>query len=123
VKLKLDENLSRRAADLLRAAGHDVLTVADQGLGGITDERLFEVCVGETRALITLDRDFGQVLRFPPEASAGIVVIEIGPQATHTALLNRMRDLVSVLRSRSPNRQLWVVEPRRMRIHLHNSDE
>jgi hypothetical protein len=33
---------------------------------------LFEVCTAERRALITLDRDFGQVLRYPPAASAGI---------------------------------------------------
>ena len=34
MKLKLDENLSRRAADLIRAAGHDAIMVADQGLAG-----------------------------------------------------------------------------------------
>jgi uncharacterized protein (DUF433 family) len=71
VKFKLDENLSRRAADLIRVAGHDVVTVPDQGLRGTADETLFEVCRREGRALITLDRDFGQVLRYPPTASAG----------------------------------------------------
>jgi uncharacterized protein (DUF433 family) len=34
VKLKLDENLSRRAADLISTAGHDVATSVTQGLRG-----------------------------------------------------------------------------------------
>jgi predicted nuclease of predicted toxin-antitoxin system len=60
-----DENIGRRGLKLLKASGHDVMTVWDQGLHGVTDEELFEVCATEGRALITLDRDFGQVTRFP----------------------------------------------------------
>lgn len=118
MKFKLDENLSRRAADLIRCAGHDAVTVVGQGLRGAVDEVLFEVCRHEDRALVTLDRDFGQVLRYPPAASAGIVILEIGPRATHAALLDRVRELLSVLNTRSPEGALWIVEPGRLRIHL-----
>jgi hypothetical protein len=41
VRFKLDENLSRCAADLIRAAGHDAVTVASEGLRGAPDEKLF----------------------------------------------------------------------------------
>ena len=123
MKFKLDENLSRRATDLIRAAGHDAVTVVSQGLHGAPDERLFEVCKGESRALIMLDRDFGQVLRYPPAASAGIVVIEIGPRAIHAGLLDRVRELLSVLNTRSPEGALWIVEPGRLRIHLPSDEE
>jgi hypothetical protein len=34
VRFKLDEKLSRRAADLIRANGHDAVTVASEGLRG-----------------------------------------------------------------------------------------
>jgi hypothetical protein len=101
VKLKLDENLSRRAADLIRAAGHDAATVFSQGLRGGADETLFEVCGRESRALVTLDRDFGQVLRYPPAVTAGIVVLEY-----------------AVAR-----RRIWIVEPGRLRIHLPSDDD
>jgi predicted nuclease of predicted toxin-antitoxin system len=117
VKLKLDENLSRRAADLIRAAGHDAVTVVSQGLRGAADESLFEVCKSESRALITLDRDFGQVLRYPPSASAGIVILEVGPRPS-PALLDRVRELLIVLRTQSPDGSLWIVEPGRLRVHL-----
>jgi predicted nuclease of predicted toxin-antitoxin system len=117
VKLKLDENLSQRAADLIRTAGHDAVTVASQGLRGVADETLFQVCKHEGRALVPLDRDFGQVLRYPPAMSAGIVVLEIGPRATHAALLDRVRELVILLSTRSPDGALWIVEHGRLRIH------
>jgi predicted nuclease of predicted toxin-antitoxin system len=52
--------------------GHDVSTVTLQSLNGTTDENLFEVCIAEQRALVTLDHDFGQCCDFlriaPPES-------------------------------------------------------
>jgi hypothetical protein len=39
----LDENIGRRGLELLKASGHDVMTVWDQGLHGVADEELFEV--------------------------------------------------------------------------------
>lgn len=104
MKFKIDENIGRRGLELLRAAGHDVMTVLDQGLGGATDERLFATCAGEGRALIPLDHDFGQVTRFPPERSAGVIVLEVGPRASVPAILGRLRDLLAVW-----IRALWPV--------------
>jgi predicted nuclease of predicted toxin-antitoxin system len=123
VKFKLDENLSRAAGYLIRAAGHDVVTAVEQGLRGAADERIFEVCKGERRTLITLDRDFGQVLRYPPAAGAGIVVLELGPRATHAGLLDRVRELLTFLRTQSPDGSLWIVEPGRIRIHLSTNED
>jgi predicted nuclease of predicted toxin-antitoxin system len=65
MKFKLDENLGDLGRALLEAAGHDVMTVRDQNLVGVSDRKLFDVCQGEGRVLITLDYDFAQFLRFP----------------------------------------------------------
>ena len=43
MKLKLDENIGRRGLELLKAAGHEVDTVRDQGLQGARDETLFAI--------------------------------------------------------------------------------
>ena len=122
MKIKLDENIGRRGIEFLRTAGHDVMTVRDQNLGGARDETLFDVCAGEDRILITLDHDFGQVLRFPPERGAGLVILEPGARATPRSLLDRLRDFLALADVRSPRASLWIVEPGRVRIHLRGRD-
>lgn len=123
MKFKLDENLSRSVADLFRSAGHDAMTVREQDLQSAPDDRVFEVAAREGRTLVTLDRDLGQVLRFPPDASAGVIVIEVGPRASHQRLLNRTRELLALIETRSPDRALWIVEPGRVRVHLPRDEE
>ncbi len=122
MKLKLDENIGRRGLELLNAAGHDVMTVRDQQLQGSRDEVLFAVCADEARALVMLDHDFGQVIRFPPEKGPGVAILEIGRQATAQGLLDRLRDLATLLETRALVSELWIIEPGRVRIHLRETD-
>jgi len=118
VKIKLDENIGRRGVELLKAAGHDVMTVREQNLQGAPDERIFKVCADEKRVLITLDHDFGQVLRFPPEQSAGIVILEPGTRLTAQSLLDRLQEFLVIANAYSLTGALWIVEPKRVRMHL-----
>ena len=122
MKFKLDENVGRRGLEFLKASGHDVMTVWDQGLRGVTDEELFQICAAEGRVLVTLDRDFGQITRFPPEKSAGIVVLDLGQSATLQGIIGRLRDFLSVLESHAVTGALWIVEPGRVRIHLRDDE-
>jgi hypothetical protein len=55
VKVKLDENLGAMGAGLLKSAGNDVATVADQNLLTTPDADLARICAAEGRCLVTLD--------------------------------------------------------------------
>jgi predicted nuclease of predicted toxin-antitoxin system len=61
MKFKLDENLPGEGVQILRAEGHDAVTVLDQGLGGKPDPEIFAVVQAEGRALITLDVAIAEV--------------------------------------------------------------
>jgi predicted nuclease of predicted toxin-antitoxin system len=117
VKIKLDENLGSLGKSLLEAEGHDVMTIAEQRMSGAKDERIYQACRDESRVLVTLDRDFGQTIRFPPELTAGIVVLECKGRLSPTMILARLTELATLLRTRPIDRELWIVEPGRVRIH------
>lgn len=72
MKFRLDENLGLLGKTLLEAEGHDVMTVVEQRLSGAKDANIYGVCRDEGRVLVTLDRDFGQTIRFPPETTSGL---------------------------------------------------
>jgi predicted nuclease of predicted toxin-antitoxin system len=116
MKIKLDENLDVRLADLFVKVGHDVSTVHEQGLGGQPDQRIFDVCHNEKRILISQDMDFSNVLRFPPDKAYGIVVIKSRDQLLPTTR-RLLRAVLALLDDESPAGALWIVEDRRIRIY------
>jgi predicted nuclease of predicted toxin-antitoxin system len=117
VRFKLDENLGSRTAELIGELGHDVQTVSQEKLNGADDKRLFEVCTAEGRCLITLDLDFADVLRFPPDAGAGVAVLRLPGTATLKLLRELVRSLLRATEREHIAGRLWVVEVGRIRVH------
>lgn len=118
VRLKLDEHLDERLAQRLEAAGHDVSTVRAQGMCGAEDDEIFTRCAREGRCLVTLDLDFANVLRFPPEGSSGLVVLR-GRNQLLPAMRHVVENLIIALEKEDPTGRLWVVGTSRLRVHLH----
>ena len=118
MRLKVDENIGATGVDFLRQAGHDTMTVREQDLAGAADEIVFEAWVAEGRTLITLDRDFAQVPRFPPKGTGGIVVLELGGPASLRLLQSRLSDFLGFAATRPVAGELWIIEPGRVRVHL-----
>ena len=73
LRLLADENVPGPSVVVLRAAGHDVLWMAE-AMPGADDDRVLEWAVHEGRVLVTLDRDFGELLfRRAAGTPAGVV--------------------------------------------------
>jgi predicted nuclease of predicted toxin-antitoxin system len=88
MKFKLDENLGSRSVQLFLRANHDVETVLQERLSGASDDVIYEVCIRERRCLLSLDLDFADVIRFPPDKTAGIAVLRL-PKGVSVSLLTR----------------------------------
>lgn len=115
MRLKIDENLPREVTELLRHAGHDALSVLEQGLGGHADLDVAKVCAAEERGLVTLDVDFANVRRYPPSDHHGLIVLRLGRQ-DKPHVLAVIRRLIPLLDSEQIERRLWIVEEERIRI-------
>jgi predicted nuclease of predicted toxin-antitoxin system len=115
VKFKIDENLPRDWVNRLRAAGHDALSVVDQNLSGHSDEDAAHICAHEGRAIVSLDTDFANILRYPPSRFAGMIVIRIADQSIPS--LSQLLDPLLLALEREPvSCRLWIVEKDRIRI-------
>ena len=97
----LDANMPRSALSVISAHGHRVDHVKDFGMWGDTDQRIAEWANTEGAALITRDLDFADVRSYPPESSAGFLVLRVPDNWTApriAKLLDRffgMTDLVA----------------------------
>ena len=114
-RFKLDENLPRAAAEVLRSAGHDVDTVLAEGLGGATDQQVSEACQREHRVLVTLDIDFADIRLFPPSARPGTWVLRPTSLSTPTVLA-LLRRALPLLVTEAVEGRLWVVDEQHVRI-------
>jgi len=114
-KFKLDENLPAEAADLLRAAGHDALTVTDQQMGGQPDSSVASLCQQESREVVTLDLDFADIRAYRPASYAGIIVLRLARLDKHR-VLSVIRRLLTVLSEEPLAGKLWIVDEGSVRI-------
>jgi predicted nuclease of predicted toxin-antitoxin system len=116
-EVQAGENFGTRTQQIFRTSGHDVLTVRDQQLQGCSDQRLYEMCCAEHRCLVTLDLDFSDVLRFPPQEAHGIVVIRAPHNPTLSLLEALIRQFLKFLETMPVEKKLLIVETGRVRIH------
>ncbi len=66
MKIFANENLFEPIIDYLRSLGHDVLSIRDAGLSGISDDEVYRRACNENSVIVTMDKDFSRMFRFPP---------------------------------------------------------
>jgi predicted nuclease of predicted toxin-antitoxin system len=115
VKLKLDENLGESVRRRLTLAGHDVSTIVDQQMAGVTDAVVYRTCTDEGRVLVTLDLDFANPFVFDPRPTAGIIVLRLPKMHGPSDIAAVVDQLVIVASDRAVEGALWIVSPRGVR--------
>jgi len=118
----LDENINPLWGEPLSKAGHEVETAAEESLQGAEDDAIAEACRKEGFCLITADLDFAQILDYPPEEYAGLVILR-HPNPTLAGMQTLIRQIVAAVSGESPTGRIWIEEPGRLRIHHKNKEK
>jgi predicted nuclease of predicted toxin-antitoxin system len=112
----VDEDLPRSLARRLRACGFDAVDVRDEGLRGCADEEVFDFAVRESRAVVTADVGFGNILRFPLGLHAGIILARFPNQVPVSELNSALTRVLSLLKDHELKGNVVTVTPTRIRI-------
>lgn len=114
MKFLVDRCAGRRLADWLREQGHDVVESRERGADP-GDEILLAWAVAEQRILVTIDKDFGQILFTRQARHSGLVRLPDVPASTRITL---MRGLLENHGEDIESRAIVTVRGGRIRISL-----
>ena len=70
----IDEDMPRSTGRTLEEHGYEVKDIRDYGLRGADDEEVYRFAQKEGAVLLTGDKGFGNLLRFPIGSHFGIVI-------------------------------------------------
>ena len=116
MRFLLDQNLSIRLAEMLAAAGHDVVHTAQLGLSSADDLTVLERATAERRVLVSGDTDFGVLLAQGHRRQPSLILFRRErprrPQAQATLLLGHLDRLAADLDEGA----VVVLEETRVRI-------
>lgn len=115
MRFKVDESVHPDAAQLLRQHGYDAVTVGEEALRGSPDAALADIVRREARTLLTLDRGFGDIRRYPPHEYHGRILFRLRHQR-RTEVLGVVARLIPLLSRFDPDQSLWVVDERSVRM-------
>ena len=109
----MDESCDFAVVRALRAAGHDVVAIAEVSPRA-TDEVVMELAIREGRILLTEDKDFGQLVHANQAAAGGVFLLRFPA----TALADLPGAVVKLVERRGEGLlgRFVVLQPGRVRI-------
>jgi predicted nuclease of predicted toxin-antitoxin system len=108
-----DESVDGQIVERLRQDGHDVLYIAEME-PGISDEQVLEKANENQSLLLTVDKDFGELVFRLGRLHNGVVLIRLGGYSSEMRA-----EIVSVTKSQFAsilNNSFSVISPGRIRI-------
>lgn len=98
-----------------RSLGQDAVAVTEAGLSGANDSEIRSFAMHEERVLITLDADFGNILRYPVHATPGVIWLRLHPP-DENAVLEALARVLRHLEGHSVAGKLVIVDEDKMRV-------
>jgi len=112
IKLLADENISKKAVEVLKSKGIDITSVVDLSQG-LSDRAVIELANDENRVIITFDKDFGQFIYRERLKVAGLILLRFAPTSSEN-IAERIQHMLA--QQISPKNKLIVVREDRIRV-------
>jgi predicted nuclease of predicted toxin-antitoxin system len=113
--IKVDEDLPLAAVHLLRERDYNAVSVIDQQMGGWKDPPLWTVVQEESRFLITADKGFADIRKYPPGTHAGILLLRPDEDGIRP-IIDLLAKVLASYKMDNLSRSVTVVTPRGIRI-------
>ena len=110
-----DENIYPQMVEAIRCLSHDVLDIKEQNLFSIPDNHVIQIAQDTKRTLITFDKDFSNILVYPPSQYFGIIVLRLSRLIIKDAVSELVRFIEELSEEKIKGR-LAIVEPDRVRL-------
>jgi predicted nuclease of predicted toxin-antitoxin system len=104
----IDECVGPSVVEWLRAQGHDVFSVFEQARG-ISDDVVIAKAYDEERILVTVDKDFGEMIYRRRARHRGIVLLRLDDERS-TMKIVVLERLLNQYADRIPNQFIVVSE-------------
>jgi predicted nuclease of predicted toxin-antitoxin system len=116
MRFMVDNALSFRVAELLRAEGHDAVHVRDYDLGAAADITILERARAEDRVILSADTDFGTLLAQMQTSKPSFILLR-WPELRHAqdqvrVVLTNLLNVEEELNAGA----VVVIEPTRIRV-------
>ncbi len=112
MKILADENIPKKILNLLEESRLDIKRVSK----GANDQSIAELAKSENRVILTFDRDFGNILLFPPEQYSGIIFIRIRPPLI-ISVFSALSNLFKLVKPEEFNGKLFVLSTHGFRMY------
>lgn len=111
MKILADENIPDELIDLLRDKGYDVSTAPP----GTKDPKIALLAKKERRILLTQDKDFANIIWYPPKSLHGIIRLKFHPPVI-SDILSALEDLFQEFTQKDLDKKLVILEEDGVRI-------
>ena len=115
MKILADENVFEPIIQYLKSQGHQVISCRSPELSGAPDDKIYQKAVAEKLVIVTMDKDFLRMYRFPPGSCGGIVVIKIY-QRTVELTADIFKNWFEKLSKKKISGKLVIITPDGIRI-------
>ena len=96
IKFLADENIAPSLVLALRAKGYDIKDIKEERLFGLSDEGVVKLARQQSRIILTCDKDFGNLMKFPLQVHKGVVLLRF----SNLAPLNLIKRFIPLLETK-----------------------